>query len=72
MADIIISRAGAGAIAEGLWSKAQLVLVPLQGVANNHQVENALATQNEYPKKVFIANDMDDIKNILVDKVQDV
>ena len=54
MADLVICRAGAGAIAEGLWSKAQIVLVPLQGAAENHQLENAKAAANENPSRIML------------------
>jgi UDP-N-acetylglucosamine--N-acetylmuramyl-(pentapeptide) pyrophosphoryl-undecaprenol N-acetylglucosamine transferase len=54
MADLVICRAGAGAIAEGLWSKAQIVLVPLQGAAENHQLENARAAAMENPSRIML------------------
>jgi UDP-N-acetylglucosamine--N-acetylmuramyl-(pentapeptide) pyrophosphoryl-undecaprenol N-acetylglucosamine transferase len=54
MADLVICRAGAGAIAEGLWSKAQIVLVPLQGAAENHQLENAQAAVSENQSRIML------------------
>jgi UDP-N-acetylglucosamine--N-acetylmuramyl-(pentapeptide) pyrophosphoryl-undecaprenol N-acetylglucosamine transferase len=54
MADLVISRAGAGAIAEGLWSKAQIVLVPLQGAAENHQLQNAQAAATENSSQIML------------------
>jgi UDP-N-acetylglucosamine--N-acetylmuramyl-(pentapeptide) pyrophosphoryl-undecaprenol N-acetylglucosamine transferase len=57
MADLVICRAGAGAIAEGLWSKAKIVLVPLEGAAENHQIENARAAADENPERIMLIGD---------------
>jgi UDP-N-acetylglucosamine--N-acetylmuramyl-(pentapeptide) pyrophosphoryl-undecaprenol N-acetylglucosamine transferase len=45
-ADIVISRAGAGTIAEIIFFKKKAILVPLKNVANNHQELNALAAKH--------------------------
>jgi UDP-N-acetylglucosamine--N-acetylmuramyl-(pentapeptide) pyrophosphoryl-undecaprenol N-acetylglucosamine transferase len=46
-ADIIISRAGAGTIAELCVIKKPVILVPSPNVAEDHQTKNALALANE-------------------------
>lgn len=45
-ADIVISRAGAGTIAEIVFFKKKAILVPLKNVAHNHQELNALAAKH--------------------------
>jgi UDP-N-acetylglucosamine--N-acetylmuramyl-(pentapeptide) pyrophosphoryl-undecaprenol N-acetylglucosamine transferase len=45
-ADIVISRAGAGTIAEIIFFKKKAILVPLKNVANNHQELNAIAAKH--------------------------
>jgi len=45
-ADIIISRAGAGAIFEIAASEKPSILIPLENSANNHQKENAFAYED--------------------------
>ncbi len=45
-ADIVISRAGAGTIAEIVFFKKKAILIPLKNVAHNNQELNALAAKN--------------------------
>lgn len=47
MADIVISRAGAGAISELCIVKKPSILVPLPSAAEDHQTKNALALANK-------------------------
>lgn len=54
-ADIIISRAGAGTIAELCVVKKPVILVPSPNVAEDHQTKNALALVQEHAA-VFIAD----------------
>ncbi|NCD71380.1 undecaprenyldiphospho-muramoylpentapeptide beta-N-acetylglucosaminyltransferase [Mucilaginibacter agri] len=54
-ADIIISRAGAGTIAELCIVKKPVILVPSPNVAEDHQTKNALALVNDNAA-VFIAD----------------
>ena len=54
-ADVIISRAGAGTIAELCVIKKPVILVPSPNVAEDHQTKNALALVNENAA-VFIAD----------------
>jgi len=54
-ADVIISRAGAGTIAELCVVKKPVILVPSPNVAEDHQTKNALALVNEQAA-VFVAD----------------
>jgi UDP-N-acetylglucosamine--N-acetylmuramyl-(pentapeptide) pyrophosphoryl-undecaprenol N-acetylglucosamine transferase len=64
-ADVIISRAGAGTIAELCVVKKPVILVPSPNVAEDHQTKNALALVQEHAA-VFIADR--DAEANLVDK----
>ncbi|MCR8557948.1 undecaprenyldiphospho-muramoylpentapeptide beta-N-acetylglucosaminyltransferase [Mucilaginibacter sp. BJC16-A38] len=64
-ADVIISRAGAGTIAELYMVKKPVILVPSPNVAEDHQTKNALALVQENAA-VFIADR--DAEEKLVDK----
>ena len=54
-ADVIISRAGAGTIAELCMVKKPVILVPSPNVAEDHQTKNALALVHE-KAAVFLAD----------------
>jgi UDP-N-acetylglucosamine--N-acetylmuramyl-(pentapeptide) pyrophosphoryl-undecaprenol N-acetylglucosamine transferase len=54
-ADVIISRAGAGTIAELCAIKKPVILVPSPNVAEDHQTKNALSLLNENAA-VFVAD----------------
>jgi len=54
-ADIIISRAGAGTIAELCVIKKPVILVPSPNVAEDHQTKNALALVQDHAA-VFVAD----------------
>jgi len=64
-ADIVISRAGAGTIAELCVIKKPVILVPSPNVAEDHQTKNALALVQE-KAAVFVADRDAELK--LVDK----
>jgi UDP-N-acetylglucosamine--N-acetylmuramyl-(pentapeptide) pyrophosphoryl-undecaprenol N-acetylglucosamine transferase len=64
-ADIIISRAGAGTIAELCMVKKPVILVPSPNVAEDHQTKNALALVHDQAA-AFIADR--DAENKLIDK----
>ncbi|MDP9078373.1 MAG: undecaprenyldiphospho-muramoylpentapeptide beta-N-acetylglucosaminyltransferase [Bacteroidota bacterium] len=64
-ADVIISRAGAGTIAELYMVKKPVILVPSPNVAEDHQTKNALALVQENAA-IFIADR--DAEEKLVDK----
>jgi len=64
-ADVIVSRAGAGTIAELCVVKKPVILVPSPNVAEDHQTKNALALVQEQAA-VFIADR--DAEDKLIDK----
>jgi UDP-N-acetylglucosamine--N-acetylmuramyl-(pentapeptide) pyrophosphoryl-undecaprenol N-acetylglucosamine transferase len=64
-ADVIISRAGAGTIAELCVIKKPVILVPSPNVAEDHQTKNAMALVQE-DAAVFVADK--DAETNLVDK----
>ncbi|TWJ04331.1 UDP-N-acetylglucosamine-N-acetylmuramylpentapeptide N-acetylglucosamine transferase [Mucilaginibacter frigoritolerans] len=64
-ADVIVSRAGAGTIAELCVVKKPVILVPSPNVAEDHQTKNALALVEENAA-VFVADR--DAEGTLVDK----
>ncbi|MBT4594271.1 hypothetical protein HOD08_00100, partial [bacterium] len=49
MADLVVSRAGAGTIFEIKHLSKKSILVPLAGVADGHQVENAYSAAEMWP-----------------------
>ncbi len=48
-ADLIICRAGAGTLFETLFFKKPAIIIPLETAETNHQLDNALSMQNQYP-----------------------
>lgn len=64
MADVVISRAGAGAISELCLVQKPCILVPLPSAAEDHQTKNALALVN---KKAAILVKDTEAAQILVD-----
>ncbi len=66
LADVIISRAGAGTISELCLVGKPVVLVPSPNVAEDHQTKNAMALVNN--KAAFMVKD-NNAKNQLVDLV---
>lgn len=72
--DLIISRAGAGTIAEIIASSLPSILIPSPYVANNHQYYNALDLQKKKACLMMEEKDLDDnklfilINNLLKDK----
>jgi UDP-N-acetylglucosamine--N-acetylmuramyl-(pentapeptide) pyrophosphoryl-undecaprenol N-acetylglucosamine transferase len=65
-ADVIISRAGAGTIAELCMVKKAVILVPSPNVAEDHQTKNALALVNQ--NAAVLVKDAD-AENVLVKTV---
>ena len=53
-ADLIITRAGAGTLAEITFFKKIAIVIPLQTTSTNHQRANALAMQKENPKQTVV------------------
>ncbi len=62
-ADIIISRAGAGTIAELCMVKKAVILVPSPNVAEDHQTKNALALVNQ--NAAVLVKDIDAEKTLV-------
>jgi UDP-N-acetylglucosamine--N-acetylmuramyl-(pentapeptide) pyrophosphoryl-undecaprenol N-acetylglucosamine transferase len=57
-ADIIISRAGAGAIFEAAVFEKPCILVPLKTAHTAHQVDNAQAMAKQHPENFFHTSDV--------------
>lgn len=53
-ADLIICRAGAGTLFECMAFKKKMIVIPLEGVADNHQVANAYACQRSYTDAITL------------------
>ncbi len=53
-ADIVIARAGAGTLFETLFFRKPALIVPLEGVADDHQVSNASEMAREHPQLFFV------------------
>jgi UDP-N-acetylglucosamine--N-acetylmuramyl-(pentapeptide) pyrophosphoryl-undecaprenol N-acetylglucosamine transferase len=49
-ADVVIARAGAGTLFETLFFKKPAIIIPLEGVADDHQVANASLMAQEHPQ----------------------
>jgi UDP-N-acetylglucosamine--N-acetylmuramyl-(pentapeptide) pyrophosphoryl-undecaprenol N-acetylglucosamine transferase len=57
--NIAISRAGAGSIAELLGNGIPTILIPISGLAHDHQLKNALSLQERKVALLVTQNDMD-------------
>jgi len=53
-ADLVICRAGAGTLFECMAYKKKMIVIPLEGVADDHQVANAYACQRNYQDAVTL------------------
>lgn len=56
LADVVISRAGAGSLFELAFFKKQSIIIPLSGVADNHQVYNGQAMAEQNPTLFTVIN----------------
>ncbi len=65
--DLVISRSGAGIIAEILASKVPSILIPSPNVANNHQYYNAASLKDD--NLAFLIEEKDLDSNTLYEKV---
>ncbi len=54
-ADLVICRAGAGALFETLFFQKKCITLPLMATAHNHQLKNAQAMAHEYPHLFQVA-----------------
>ena len=68
VADIVISRAGAGAISELCLVQKPCILVPLPTAAEDHQTKNAMALVNK--QAAIIVKDADSSKELLKEAVK--
>lgn len=62
-ADLVIGRAGAGTIFEILFFQKKAIMIPLETSDNDHQLHNALATQQSYSSLITIVRQQDIEKN---------
>lgn len=70
--DIAISRAGAGSIAELSANGIPSILIPLRGVAHDHQVFNARSLQERGAAVLVTPNEMDkELMNVLKQLIDD-
>ncbi len=53
-ADVVICRAGAGTLFECMAYNKKMIVIPLEGVADDHQVANAYACQRTYQDTVTL------------------
>lgn len=54
MSDVVVCRAGAGTLFECMAYQKKMIVVPLEGVAEDHQVANAYAFQRRYQDAVVL------------------
>jgi UDP-N-acetylglucosamine--N-acetylmuramyl-(pentapeptide) pyrophosphoryl-undecaprenol N-acetylglucosamine transferase len=52
--DLVICRAGAGTLFESMAYKKKMIVIPLEGVADDHQVANAYACQRQYQECITL------------------
>jgi len=53
-ADLVVCRAGAGTLFECMAFKKKMIVIPLEGVADDHQVANAYACQRGYTDAITL------------------
>ncbi|MBM18028.1 MAG: hypothetical protein CL947_03105 [Epsilonproteobacteria bacterium] len=70
IADVIISRAGAGTLFEIKFFDKPCICIPHETANTNHQVKNVLALQEEYPHQFSIIKQADCSVAILKEKIQ--
>lgn len=52
--DVVVCRAGAGTLFESMAYKKKMIVIPLEGVADDHQVANAYACQRHYQECITL------------------
>jgi UDP-N-acetylglucosamine--N-acetylmuramyl-(pentapeptide) pyrophosphoryl-undecaprenol N-acetylglucosamine transferase len=67
LADVVISRAGAGAISELCLVEKPCILVPLPTAAEDHQTKNALALVNK--QAAILVNDAEATHNLVKEAI---
>jgi UDP-N-acetylglucosamine--N-acetylmuramyl-(pentapeptide) pyrophosphoryl-undecaprenol N-acetylglucosamine transferase len=70
-ADLVICRAGAGTLFETLHFKTKCICIPLEATTTNHQIDNALSFEKQYPDQFSVLNqkEIEDNKNLLEEKL---
>jgi len=68
IADLVISRAGAGSIAELCLLGKPVILVPSPNVAEDHQTQNALALVNK--NAAVLIKDVDAVENLIPNAIR--
>ncbi len=72
IADLVLSRAGAGTIGECIANDIPMILVPIRGLANDHQYENAVRAQAKGAAIILeqhhLDRDLADLVRTLLDK----
>lgn len=69
-ADLIISRAGAGALFETAHFKKQCLMIPLETRHNTHQLDNARAMAAEHPELFTLIRQQDDVVKKLYEVIK--
>jgi UDP-N-acetylglucosamine:LPS N-acetylglucosamine transferase len=65
-ADIVVSRAGAGAIFEINFFEKKCVLIPLQTKQTNHQLDNARAYAKQHPTRTWLCTNDQEVNRELI------
>ena len=63
-ADIIISRAGAGALAEIIFFEKPAIIIPLTTIQTDHQIHNAQSIAKQFPQRIIVATPTESTKII--------
>ncbi len=71
LADIIVSRAGAGSISEVATLSKPLILIPLEGIADDHQVHNAEVLRDAGAARLLPQKRIAELPTILQGLVED-
>lgn len=69
-ADLIISRAGAGALFEAYHFKKPCLIIPLETRHNTHQLDNAQAMATEHPELFTIIRQKEEVPEKLYEKIR--
>lgn len=64
-ADLVICRSGAGTLAEIIFFENKCITIPLEANTTNHQVQNGLAAEKDYPALIKCISQADIEKDIL-------
>lgn len=65
IASVVVTRAGAGTLSELAYFQQSAVIIPIEGLANNHQVENALTLEKAHAAVVLRQEQIDQLPKTL-------